>query len=258
MGWALARQGVDVVVLEAAQFPREKVCGDFVEPGGVRILGQMGCLEELQADGPLPITRGRVFIGPKSVFRGEVPFYDGVGGAPTQGYVIARARLDQVLLANAARHGAKVRHGVRVKAVSASADGVALQADGPDGPEAWTCRLVVGADGVESVVGRAVGLHRTDRRHIVLSQRAYVEGVDALGGEAVIWFDQDHFPGYGWIFPMGGGRANMGVGIGAEASHRDKVSAPKAFQDCLARLKIRLPETRNARIVSRPIGGVVN
>lgn len=257
MAWALARQGVDVVVLEAAHFPREKVCGDFVEPGGVRILGEMGCLDELEADNPLPITHGRVFIGPKSVFRGEVPFYDGVGGAPTQGYVISRARLDHVLLQNVARAGATVRQGVRVKTVTASSGGVAIQAEGPDGVEDWSCRLVVGADGVESIVGRALGLHRTDRRHIGLSQRAYVEGVEGLGGEAVIWFDQDHFPGYGWIFPMGGGRANMGVGVGAEASHRDKVSAPKAFNDCLARLKIRIPEARDACIVSRPIGGVV-
>ena len=49
LAWDLARHGVDVTVLERTRFPREKVCGDYVEPRGLRILRRMGCLERLEA-----------------------------------------------------------------------------------------------------------------------------------------------------------------------------------------------------------------
>ena len=67
MAWALAGRGVRVAVLERARFPREKVCGDYVEPGGLRILEAMGCLESLP--GLAPIKSTRIFFGPRSYAR---------------------------------------------------------------------------------------------------------------------------------------------------------------------------------------------
>ena len=105
---------------------------------------------------------------------------------------------------------------------------------------------------------RAVsGLERTDRRHISISQRAYVEGVEVEGGEATVWFDEDLFPGYGWMFPMSGGMANMGVGILSETCHRHDLSVPKAFAAAVERLRIRHPGCGKVKLASRPIGGVV-
>jgi 2-polyprenyl-6-methoxyphenol hydroxylase-like FAD-dependent oxidoreductase len=62
LAWDLARKGVRVVVLERTRFPREKVCGDYVEPRGLRVLQAMGCLERLEQRSPLPITHSATFV----------------------------------------------------------------------------------------------------------------------------------------------------------------------------------------------------
>src|SRR5258708_40293147 len=73
MAWSLARRGVGVAVVEGATFPREKVCGDLVEPGGLRILEAMQCRPALDGLSRLPITSTRVFIGSQVRYRGDIP-----------------------------------------------------------------------------------------------------------------------------------------------------------------------------------------
>jgi hypothetical protein len=77
------------------------------------------------------------------------------------------------------------------------------------------------------------------------------------GGEATIWFDEDLFPGYGWMFPMPGGRANVGVGMLSETCHRYDLSVPKAFATHLEKLRIRHPGCARLGLASRPLGGAV-
>jgi flavin-dependent dehydrogenase len=101
MAWSLARRGVRVAVLERATFPREKVCGDFVEPAGLRILKAMGCEQALDAPARLPITTNRVYFGPRLAYHGNIPYYEGGHGLPTHGYIIPRHELDTVLLRRA-------------------------------------------------------------------------------------------------------------------------------------------------------------
>ena len=96
-----------------------------------------------------------------------------------------------------------------------------------------------------------------DRAHISIAQRAYVEGVSVQDGEATIWFDEDTVPGYGWMFPMSGGKANVGIGILSETCHRQGYSLPKAFAATIDRLKLRHPGCAKIKIISKPIGGVV-
>jgi 2-polyprenyl-6-methoxyphenol hydroxylase-like FAD-dependent oxidoreductase len=108
MAWALARRGVQVAVLERATFPREKVCGDFVEPAGLRILKAMGCERAFEAPARLPITTNRVYFGPRLAYHGNIPYYEGGHGLPTHGYIIPRYELDAVLLQRAEAASAKV------------------------------------------------------------------------------------------------------------------------------------------------------
>src|SRR5258708_19794626 len=95
--WSLASRGVRVAVLERAVFPREKVCGDFVEPAGLRILAAMSCLDDL--DNPLPITGARVFVGPRQVYQGAVPYYEDAHALPPHAYALPRHVLATRLLA---------------------------------------------------------------------------------------------------------------------------------------------------------------
>jgi len=258
MAWSLASRGVRVAVIERATFPREKVCGDFVEPAGLRILEAMGCTPALDAPSRTPITSSRVYFGPRLAYQGRIPYYEGGEGLPTNGYIVPRHELDTVLLERAQAASATVHQASSAIDVRRDDGIMSIDVRG-EGRRDFTLqsRLVIGADGVESVVARSAGLRRTDRRHIGVSQRAYLEGVSVDAGEATIWFDEDLYPGYGWMFPMGDGRANIGVGMLSESSERFGLSVPASFQEAIKRLRIRHPDCADARLVSRPLGGVV-
>jgi menaquinone-9 beta-reductase len=257
MAWSLARRGVRVAVVERATFPREKVCGDFVEPGGLRILQAMNCLRALDDSSPLPITSTRVFFGPKVAYSGEIPYYEGRHGLPPHGYIVPRHELDTRLLEAARAASATVYEGCSATGIRREDGVVQVAVRGAKQSFTLSARLIVGADGTESTVARSFGLWRTDRRYISISQRAYAEGVCVEGGEATIWFDDDLYPGYGWMFPMSGGRANVGVGILSETCHRYGHSAPKAFAACIEKLRIRHPGCAAIRVTGKPLGGVV-
>ena len=262
LAWALARQGVDVAVIERARFPRDKVCGDFIEPGGLRILKAMDALEDIEGGRALKITGSQVFIGFHRAYRGDIPYYQDHHGLPPYGAVLPRSVLDSRLLDRARAASAHVAEGCRVEAVRREGGLMLLDVRGPAGDVTLRARLVAGADGTESTVARSQGLWRNDRRHIAISQRGYVDGVEAPatagdGGEATLWFDEDVFPGYGWMFPMTGGRANVGVGVLSEACHRHDLSVPRTFGDFLEKLKLRHPGCAGALLSGRVVGGVV-
>lgn len=252
--WALARRGVKVTLVDRARFPREKVCGDYLEPSALRIARAMGVPSTLpDADQPV-IRRNSVYFGPHRAWSGSIPYYGGADGLPGHGKIVPRTRLDAELLAAAVAAGAVVREGCSVAGVTRQ--GGLMHVAFTDG-EILTAPLVVGADGVESVVARSMNIVRRDRRHIGIARRLYVEGLDIAEDEAVVWFDEDQIPGYGWLFPTGEGGGNVGVGLLSEAASRHRLLVPAALDEALKRLAIRHPGCRKVRPVGRPVGGIV-
>ncbi len=258
MAWSLARRGVRVAVVERAKFPREKVCGDFVEPAGLRILDAMHCQTALEASAPLPITHSRVFVQSRVAYRGEIPFYEAKHGLPPHGYIVPRVELDAHLIERANAASATVYEGCAATGVTPERRSLRVELARGKRRQQLRARLVVGADGTRSTVARSFGLSRNDRRYIAISQRGYVEGVSVERGEASIWFDEELFPGYGWMFPMTDGRANVGVGVSSEACHRHGLSIPALFDAFIEKLRRRHPGCARIRFVGRPLGGAVH
>ena len=255
--WALARRGLRVTVLERARFPRAKVCGDFVEPRGLRIFEAMGCLEGLHATSPLPITNVAIFVESQARYRGAIPFYGAAHGLPPHGFIVPRHELDTLLLAAARRAGADVREGCAVDGVARDGRTMAVSVRGGSRRSVLRAFVIVGADGTHSAVARSAGLLRDDPRYIAVSQRAYAEGIRAETGEAAFFFDRDLFPGYGWMFPLSSGRANVGVGILAETRARHDVRVPRLFESFLERLRRAHPGCAGLRLSGKPLGGIV-
>jgi menaquinone-9 beta-reductase len=256
LAWDLARQGVRVTVLERVRFPREKVCGDYVEPRGLRILGRMGCLADLEERDPLPISHSATFVDWECRYSGEIPFYGLGEGLPPHGYIIARDELDDAMLATAARAGANVHHETSVTSVDAGPAGVELEARRGSRTVRYRAKLVAGADGVNSVVGKSAGQTFDDPRYTAVAQRAYAK-VDGDAGEAVFFFDEELFPGYGWVFPLAGGRVNLGVGILSETRQRLDVHVPELFAEFVERLRRTHPRCATLELCAPPIGGIV-
>ena len=257
LAWELARRGVGVLVLERARFPREKVCGDYVEPRGLRILQQMGCLQRLEAGAPLPITHSATFVDWECCYAGEIPFYGVSDSLPPHGYIVPRDELDDAMLEAAERAGATVHQETLVTSVTPGSSGIVVEARRGTKLVRYRSRLIAGADGANSVVGTSAGVLSDDPRHTAVAQRAYATGIDGDLGEAVFFFDHELFPGYGWMFPMAGGRVNLGVGILSETRRRLDVSVPALFVEFVERLRRFHPRCVNLELCSAPIGGIV-
>lgn len=257
LAWALAQRGIRATVLERGTFPREKVCGDYIVPSGLRILKAMGALANLDGPDRTPITRSRIYMDSTVAFEGAMPYYEPVHGMPPHAAIIPRHELDTELLARAAAAGATVLQGCSVTSVRQDAGRMQVEFRRNGSTATLSAPLVIGADGVESTVAKSLGMKRNDRRHISVFRRAYVDGIDIDPREVTVWFDAEIYPGYGWMFPLGDGRANVGVGILSEACHRHDLSVPKAFIAAIERLRSRVPGCSGARIASHPMGGVV-
>lgn len=258
MAWALVRRGIRVAVAERATFPREKVCGDFVEPAGLRIIDAMGASQALHLQDRTVINKVRAYYGPHIAYQNDVAYYGGEPGLPPHGHIIPRHDLDTALLENAQAAGARVFQDTSVRAVRRENGLMHVAVRHGKADEEWTAPVVVGADGVQSVVAQHAGLRRDDKRHIGISQRVYLDGLEMDESEACIWFDDDHYPGYGWVFPAGEGRANAGLGMLSETTEKFGISLQQCFRESMERLKFRHPGCANARLASKPIGGAVH
>ena len=258
MAWALASRGIAVAVIERATFPREKVCGDFVEPAGLRIIERMGASAALRLADRTAIDKVRAYYGPHIAYQNNVAYYDGEGGMPPHGHIIPRHDLDTALLENAERAGALVFQATSVRGVRREKGLMHVATKSGNTAGELIAPVIVGADGVQSVVAQYAGLRRDDKRHIGISQRVYLEGLEMDESEACIWFDEDHYPGYGWVFPAGDGRANAGLGMLSETTEKFVISLQQCFRESMERLKFRHPGCAKARLASKPIGGAVH
>ena len=244
-------------MLDGARFPREKVCGDYIEPRGLRVLEMMGCLKTLEQTFLLPTTKSSTYVDGRRCYNGRIPFYGVHKHLPKHGYIVPRDVLDNVILQTAVRAGATVHMETYVTGFSVTRSGVTVEARHHGQSIRYHGRMIVGADGVNSTVARTAGLFVDDPRYIALSQRAYADGHEGEIGEAAFFFDRDFFPGYGWMFPMGQGRVNLGVGMLKETCQRNGFAVPQLFCDYFEKLKRTHPRCKSLQLSRPPIGRIV-
>ncbi|MGH9063902.1 MAG: geranylgeranyl reductase family protein [Acidimicrobiales bacterium] len=211
----LAEAGWDVCVVERKHFPREKTCGDGLTPRAVRQLEDMGL-------GPSLAGHHHRYEGLRAIAGGQTLelTWPAHPDFPSYGYVVRRAELDTLVAERAAKAGATVRQGVEATApltLDGAARGAEVRTDG--GARAQVAaRYVIVADGANSRLGRALGATRERRWPMGLAIRGYYRSPRA--GERFIEShldlrdrDGSVLPGYGWVFPLGDGRVNVGVGL---------------------------------------------
>ena len=221
--WA-ARAGHEVLLIDAEQFPRDKTCGDGLTP---RAIAQM----QLLGMGPWladrPRSKGIRMLGFGTEH--EVPWNG--PHLPHYGSAAARAELDDAIRRVAVASGASFQGATRALDVERAADGrvSAVVVSGPAGVDTVRCGTLIVADGVRSTLGRVLG--RTWHRDTVygIAARAYVDSDrhdDAWISSHLELRDAQGraLPGYGWIFPLGNGRVNIGVGSLATQRKAGKVN----------------------------------
>jgi geranylgeranyl reductase family protein len=206
--WA-ARAGRDVLVIDAANFPRDKSCGDGLTPRAVAELERLGLGEWLDAR---IRHRGLRMSG----FGGEVEVEWPGPSFPSTGSAVARVELDDRIRKVAEESGARMRLGV--KAVGANHDSSArvTSLTLADGTQVG-CRELIVADGARSTLGRGLGRRWHQETVYGIAARGYLttprsddpwltSHLELRSPDGAV------LPGYGWIFPLGNGEVNIGVG----------------------------------------------
>jgi len=211
----LAESGHRVVCVEKKSFPRDKTCGDGLTPRAVKQLDDMGLYKALE-----PYHR---YTGLRALAHGvtvelkwpDHPVY------PDHGFVVRRRDLDQIVFDHAGAAGAELHQGTEavVPIVEGGLVAGAVVKDKATGASREIrARYVVIADGANSRFGRALGTARNRSYPQGMAIRTYYES--PLHDEP--WIEScldvrdrngSSLPGYGWIFPVGDGTINVGIGL---------------------------------------------
>src|ERR671916_1444357 len=211
-----ARAGLEVLLLDRQNFPRDKPCGDGLMPHAAEEISLMGLGDWL--DEPHHGKFSGFSIYTQTAFlRQKVP--------PTlhgpHGYVVAREETDARLVERAAEAGADFCSGVRATKLLRSTAGNVTGVEAASNGEAlvYQAPLVVAADGVGGFAGEGMKAHQNS-----VARRQYFRDVDGPNKEDLhIFITEDmnsHGAGYGWVFYFGDGRANVGAGVSTRALAR--------------------------------------
>jgi geranylgeranyl reductase family protein len=269
----LANAGLDVLLLEKTSFPREKVCGDGLTPRGTKQLINMGI--DISPEAGWIRNYGLRIQGAGHVLQLDWP---DLASHPNYGLTRNRMDFDDMLARQAVKAGARLRERTNVIApildeqtgfiVGVSAKPVDHQGrrrDGFDGRDVeYRAPLVMAADGNSSRLSVAMGLHKRDDRPMGVAVRTYFTSPrhddDYLESWLELWADDPQqpgqrnlLPGYGWIFGMGDGTVNVGLGILNTSNAFGKVD----YSDLLMRWLQNTPEAWQFReeFMTSPIRG---
>lgn len=179
-GWLLAGFGVETAIVDRAAFPRAKACGEFVNGGGVAALERLGLLDVVRGLDPAPIA-GWTMRAPTEQ-RAEGRYRHG------SGFGVPRARLDEALLDAARLRGARVEERQTVTAIEREGSRLLITTRGPDGARRWRTRVLLGADGLRSVVARRLGLIARQPRLRKVSITYRLQGVGPRRDVGHLWF----------------------------------------------------------------------
>ena len=229
----LAQSGLDVLLLEKAAFPREKVCGDGLTPRAVKSLVRMG-IDTSEANGFIR-NRGLRIIG--GGMRLELPWPE-LSTYPDYGLVRPRLDFDELIVRAAQKAGARLQELTAVTGPVLDQAGrvVGVTAKTPAGPVTYRAPLVIAADGSSARLAISLGVQKRDDRPMGVAVRRYFTSPRTDDDMLESWLelkgeDGSLLPGYGWVFGVGDGTSNVGLGILNTTNAWQKTDYKKLLKD---------------------------
>ena len=256
----LEQKGIDHLVIDQSEFPRDKICGDALSGKVIDVLARLDprLVNEMEAlTGEFLPCYGITFVAPNGTDL-SIPFRTKVADRLTAaGFISPRLDFDAFLVSKI--HPERLRTSCKLISLSkpgaiASAPGTGSMASAPGaGPASTTAgehqvtveyqgeqrtiraRYVVGCEGERSLVAKEWAGYVKDKNHYCAALRAYYTGVTGCHADNYIelHFLKDILPGYLWIFPMSNGRFNVGIGMASHRIAQRKVNLKAAFEKAI-------------------------
>jgi len=198
-------------MIDQAQFPRDKTCGDGLTPMAVKSLDLMGVLPQVEAAGATRIDHVRI-VGPFGM-SATMAFADYLSEDKRYALVLPRLHFDEIMRAHAVGTGVEYLESLRVKQIFNRSDRIVkVSAIGPKGA------VEIRAQHVVIAVGASMGMLKREgflkhRPHLIRAARGYYANTRRTPSRYNFYFDAQLLPGYGWIFPAGDGIVNIGIGV---------------------------------------------
>ena len=207
---ALAKKGRDVLLLDRQEFPRDKSCGDGIPASAVEVLYSLGLEERIREANFYPLDRLLLSSPREYVLEAELAPGERFGALS---YVVPRLRFDALIQEYAVDSGVEFIN-ARVNGAIVEDNqvkGVVAKVNGSE--EEIRAKVVIGADGVTSTIARTVRPDKHKDKHRAVALRCYIQDIEELPHKAEFYFYRAILPGYAWIFPLGEGQANLGLGM---------------------------------------------
>jgi len=228
----LAKQGLNVLLVDKAKFPRPKVCGDGIPPAALGLLNELSVGEKISASNPNEITKGTIVSPKKKSITLDIKLQE-------KFYIFPRFIFDKILHDHALECGA---HFVQAKVKAPILEGnkvVGVQVLENGVTKEYLSKLVIAADGVNSKISSVLRKDKQAKEHQSITLRGYLSGFDIqkniIEGHSL----QEIFPGYLWIFPIGEDKINIGLGMRMDMYQMREISLKKILDDFLKRPEIK-------------------
>ena len=221
---ALKNSGLRVAILDKQTFPRDKVCGDAIPGRAIKTLRSIDpSFEAAFRQFPNKFATKKTAL----YFKGQAITFNWVGEA----YTCTRMEFDNFLFS-------LVKENTATQILTSSSPGnIVINKDGVSIPIknsdlVLTAKLIIGADGAQSVVAKQLTNKTVDRDHYVGSVRAYFKNVSGLNNDTTdIYFEKRFLPSYLWVFPLPNNMSNVGFGMLSSEIAKRKINIKTAFYD---------------------------
>lgn len=238
--------GIKVTVLDKAAFPRDKICGDALSPDVINQLLRIrpSLRERFNQQSDRRKITGLRMVAPSGE---DFELYLNKNqDKDIEGFVMPRMEFDRTMNeeVRTAPHVNLIEN-VKVNKLTQEKDGLLVETTAGD----WKAKMVIGADGAHSVVAKQLAGYEMDRNHYCAAMRVYYENVewDQDGDLIELHFLPEVSPGYLWVFPMEGNKANVGIGMLSKYVAEKNVNLRKELDKALTSHPRLAPRFKNAK-----------
>jgi len=244
----LSSKGKKVLLIEKEKWPRDKTCGDAISGKSIKILNELGLIDAIEKSEHADVE-GVTFSSPE----GKVVTikFNREGKGINKGYVCRIEIFDNILWNKAKETADTLEESQVVDVIKENEKIVGVKVKHKDESiEEYKGKIIIGADGVSSLVAKAIRGPDVDPEHTCIAYRAYYQNVSELENNLEIHFVKSVMPGYFWIFQSRNKTANVGIGMVMKDMKKNNINLQKAMLDAIANNPLFAERFKNAKQIT--------